>query len=129
MHAHLPERKPRIRMRFHPIRSQTITPLQLLKRERARAVVLRSNTLESLDDFSVSSFADEEFWRFFEADDGEAGDGHDEDEGAVGVPDVAPAFVVFVGARCDGDAGAGVVGEECPCTNFVSYRKGNPECW
>jgi len=101
-------------MRPHAARSEGVAALQFLKRERARTVVLRSNTLEGLDNLSISPFTDQELWRFLETNDCEAGNGHDEDESAVGVPDVAPTFVVFVRAGCDGDAGGGVVGEEGP---------------
>jgi len=114
MHPDLRKGEASVGMRPHTARPQRITTLQLFKRERARTVVLRSNTLECLDNLSISAFANEELWRFLEANNGETGNGHDEDEGAVGVPDVAPAFVVFVGAGCDGDAGGGVVGEEGP---------------
>lgn len=70
----------------------------LLEGQRTRAVVFVRDELQCFDGLCVAAFADEELGRFAEAHDGDAEDGHDEDEGSRGVPDVAPSLVVGIGA-------------------------------
>ncbi len=92
--------------------------LENFKSETTGAVVLRCDALEDFDAFCVLAFADEKFGSFFETNDKDARHGHDEDEGAGGVPHVAPALVVGFGAgRCVRKVGGiqtAVVGEEAP---------------
>lgn len=87
--------------------------------QTTRAIVLVCNGLQGFDTFCVSALADEEFGRFFEADDGDAGERHDEDERAAGVPHIAPSLVVGFRARCcvreNGGIEAGEVWEKGPC--------------
>jgi hypothetical protein len=86
--------------------------------QATRSIVLVRNELECFDAFCVSTFSDEEFGRFFEADDSYARNGHDEHEGARRVPDVAPSLVVGACARCcireDGWVQTGEVRDEGP---------------
>lgn len=93
--------------------------LQCFEGEGARAVVFLSNELQCFNAFGVAAFADEELGCFFEPDHGDAEDGHDEDEGARSVPDVAPALVVGFGAGFGIGVCCGVlatkVGDEGPC--------------
>lgn len=70
----------------------------LLEGKRTRAVVFLRDELQCFDGLCVAAFADEELGRFAEAHDGDAEDGHDEDEGSGGVPDVAPSLIVGIGA-------------------------------
>lgn len=93
--------------------------LQGLESQGARSAVLVRDPLQRLDALGVSAFANEELGGFFEADDGDTCNGHDEDEGTRGVPDVTPALIIGLGAGLgvgeDRGVEAGVIGEEGPC--------------
>lgn len=86
--------------------------------KRARAVILVCDEEQGFYGFGVATFADQKLWGFAEAQDGDAQNTHDEDKGARGEPDVAPAFVVGVGAWFGGGVVRRVlareVGEEGP---------------
>ena len=92
--------------------------LEVLEGEVAGAGVFASEELERFDAFCVAALADAELGGLFEPHDGDAEHAHEEDEGARGEPDVAPAFVVGVRAgRGGGERGrvlAGVVWDEGP---------------
>lgn len=68
----------------------------LFEGEGAGTVVLFRDEEEGGDGFCVAALADEEFGGFAEAEDGDAEDAHDEDEGAGCEPDVSPTLVIGV---------------------------------
>ena len=91
---------------------------QIFERERAGAVVFGSQESQGLQALFVAALCDEELRGFLEAHDGDAQEGHEEDERAGGEPDVPPALVVGVdagGSRgVDGRVFAGEIGDEGP---------------
>ncbi len=63
-------------------------------------VVLMRDELQGVDDFSIAAFANQKFGCLAEANNGDTEDRHDEDEGTVGEPDIAPSGVGVPVADC-----------------------------
>jgi hypothetical protein len=84
----------------------------------ACSIVLLRNRLQRVHALCIAAFSNQELGRFFQSDNGDAQNGHDEDEGARGVPDIAPSLVVvFCACGSVGDdrgVVAGEVGNEAP---------------
>lgn len=53
-------------------------------------------SLQHFDDALIFSFSYKKLRRFFQADDGDTEDGHDEYKGPVCIPDVSPALVIVI---------------------------------
>lgn len=74
--------------------SNLSTGLELLNSQRARAVVLGSQELESLDHLGIVAEAKQILGRLAQSNDCDTENRHDEDDGATGEEDITPAPVV-----------------------------------
>jgi hypothetical protein len=92
--------------------------LHTLDSKATWSIVLLRNRLQRIHALGIPAFSNQELGRFFQSDNGDAQNRHDEDEGAGGVPDVSPSLVViFCACESVGDDGgvvAGEVGDEAP---------------
>lgn len=79
-------------------RSNLSTGLELLNSQRARAVILGSQVLESLDHLGIVAEAKQILGRLTQSEDCDTENRHDEDDGATGEEHIAPAPVVRLGA-------------------------------
>jgi hypothetical protein len=99
-------------------RQERSARLHTFDSKAAWSIVLLRNRLQRVHALCIAAFSNQELGRFFQSDNGDAQNGHDEDEGAGGVPDVAPSLVVgFCACGSVGDDGgvvAGEVGDEAP---------------